>query len=204
MRLLSVFNQISLDGYFTDENGDISWAHRDDPEWSTYTSENASGRSELLFGRVTYEMMAAFWPTPMAAEVAPVVARTMNEVPKIVVSRTLESVDWQNSRLLRGDLVEEVGALKAEPGDDLLIMGSGSIIPPLLSAGLIDRIQIVIVPVVLGRGRSMFEGVAPHLPMTLTEERRFSNGNVVLSYEPAEAVGDDATGPANSEAASAR
>ena len=123
--------------------GDMSWAHKRDEEWNAFTSGNASGEAELLFGRVTYEMMAAFWPTPEAARMLPQVAAGMNRMRKFVVSRTLKEASWQNTTLLKGDLVSEANRLKQQPGPDLLIMGSGSIVSQLTEAGLIDAYQIV-------------------------------------------------------------
>ena len=90
MRKLSVFNSVSLDGYFTDAKGDMSWAHKSDPEFDAFTSENAKGGGTLLFGRKTYEMMVSFWPTPAAMEQMPDVAKGMNSLEKIVFSRTLQ------------------------------------------------------------------------------------------------------------------
>src|SRR5687767_15122597 len=107
MRSLVVFNSVSLDGYFTGENGDLSWAHAgaDDAEWNEFVGKNASGDGVLLFGRVTYEMMASFWPTPAAMEMMPEVAEGMNRMPKVVFSRSLSSVSWSNTTLAKGDLV---------------------------------------------------------------------------------------------------
>ena len=119
MRKIHVFENISLDGYFTDEKSDMSWAHKRDEEWNAFASGNASGEAELLFGRVTYEMMAAFWPTAEAAKLLPDVAAGMNRMRKLVVSRTLEAVTWQNTTLLKGDLVSEAMRLKKQLGPDL-------------------------------------------------------------------------------------
>jgi len=109
----------------------------------------------------------------------------MNRRRKYVVSRTLKQVTWQNTVLLKGDLVTEVGRLKGESGGGIVILGSGSLVPPLLAAGLIDEIQVVVVPVVLGGGRTMFEGIPRQVALKLTKTRSFRNGKVVLSYEPA-------------------
>src|SRR3569833_1166488 len=110
MRKLSVFNHISLDGYFVSAGGDMSWAHQgsDDAEYQAFVANNASGDSEMLFGRITYEMMAGFWPTPIAHQQMPVVAAKMNNGRKVVFSRTLTKADWNNTKLVKGDLVEEV------------------------------------------------------------------------------------------------
>lgn len=185
MRKLSAFDNVSLDGYFVDGRGDMSWAHKQDAEWSAFTSENASGGGALLLGRVTYEMMASFWPAPAAAAMNPVVAEGMNRMPKVVFSRTLESAAWQNTRLVKGDLVSEVRKLKAEPGPDMVILGSGSIVSQLSQARLIDEYQVVVHPIALGRGRTLFEGLESRLNLTLKRTRAFGNGCVVLWYQPA-------------------
>ena len=185
MRKLSAFEQVSLDGYFVDAGGDMSWAHKQDPEWNEFTASNAGGGGALLFGRVTYEMMASFWPTPAAIAAMPAVAEAMNEMPKLVVSRTLKEASWKNTTLVAGDLVAEVRKMKKEAGPDLVILGSGSIVSQLAQAGLIDLFQIVVNPIVLGRGRTLFEGAREKIPLKRTDTRAFGNGNVVLSYEPA-------------------
>ena len=99
MRRLIAFEQVSLDGYFVDANGDMSWAHKQDPEWNEFAAGNAKGDGSLVFGRVTYDMMASFWPSPAALERMPAVAEGMNNLPKVVFSRTLDKVSWKNTRL---------------------------------------------------------------------------------------------------------
>ncbi len=185
MPTLTVFNQISLDGYFTDRNGDMSWAHKDDPEWNAFASGNAKGGGALLFGRITYQMMASFWPTPAALEQMPTVAERMNNLPKVVFSRTLDRTSWNNTKLVKGDLAAEVRKMKNAPGEDMVILGSGTIVSQLAQEGLIDTYQLVIIPVVLGDGRTLFEGVGNNLNLKRTDTRTFGNGNVVVTYEPA-------------------
>ncbi len=184
MRRLIAFEQVSLDGYFVDANGDMSWAHKQDPEWNAFAASNASGGGALLFGRVTYEMMASFWPTPAAIERAPAVAEGMNTMPKVVFSRTLEKASWKNTTLVKRDIAAEVRRMKEESGPGIAILGSGSIVSQLARAGLIDEFQIVVNPIVLGRGRTLFEGVKEKLGLKLIKTRAFGNGNVVLYYEP--------------------
>jgi len=181
-RRLMVFNSVSLDGNFTDGTPDVNWAHARDEEWQKFTRENAGGDAELIFGRKTYEMMASFWPTPEATQRLPDVAASMNRMRKNVFSRSLSSVQWDNSRLVKGDLAEEVRGLKAQAGPALLIMGSGEIVSQLTQAGLIDEYQLIFVPLVLGRGRSLFEGVTTRPRLKLTKTRSFQNGNVVAWY----------------------
>jgi dihydrofolate reductase len=185
MRKLTVFNNVSLDGYFVDRAGDMSWAHKQDDEWAEFTTSNASGDAVLVFGRVTYEMMASFWPTPQAAQTMPEVAERMNSLPKIVFSRTLESASWQNTTLITNDIVGAMRRLKAERGADLVIFGSGTIVAQFTDAHLIDEYQVVVNPLVLGAGRTMFDGVRDRLGLQLTRTRAFKNGNVVLWYAPA-------------------
>jgi dihydrofolate reductase len=185
MRKVRVFDSISLDGFFTDAKNDMSWAHKQDAEWTAFVSGNAGGDGALLFGRVTYQQMVAFWPTPQAAQLMPEVAKGMNAMRKYVVSRTLARVDWQNTTLLKGDLVAEVRALKAQDGPDLVILGSGSVVSQLTAARLIDEYQLVVHPIVLGKGRTLFETLASPLTLRRTNTRSFTNGCVVGWFEPA-------------------
>lgn len=185
MRTLNVFNSVSLDGYFTGHNGDMSWAHKNDPEWLDFTNSNAKGESMMLFGRVTYDMMKSFWPTPAAVQTMPKVAAVMNSAHKVVFSRTLNEATWQNTQLVKDDIAQFVRTLKNEAGPPLLLMGSGSIIAQLTAARLIDQYQIVTVPVVLGAGRTMFEGVPELQNFERTDTKSFSNGNIVTWYRPA-------------------
>lgn len=184
MRQLIVFNQVTLDGFFTDPNGDMSWAHKTDPEWSEFTTTNASGGGVLLFGRVTYQMMASFWPTPAALQSMPEVARQMNSLPKVVFSKTLDQATWNNTTLMKGDIAAETRKLKNTPGDAMVIMGSGTIVSQWSQERLIDEYQVVVNPLVLGNGRTMFEGVADRLQLRLIRTRTFGNGNILLCYEP--------------------
>lgn len=184
MRKLLVFNSVTVDGYFTDMKGDMSWAHQQDPEWNEFVAGNAESGGELLFGRVTYEMMASWWPTPAAAKQFPEVAEQMNKLPKVVFSRTLDQASWQNTKLVKGNLAEEVRKLKEESGEHLVIMGSGSIISQLARENVIDEYQIVVNPIVLGAGRTMFDGIEGRLKLKLTNSRAFGNGNVLLCYAP--------------------
>jgi dihydrofolate reductase len=186
MRKLIVFNHVSLDGYFVDKNGDMSWAKADhqDAEWNAFVAGNASGGGALVFGRITYEMMASFWPTPFAIENMPAVAEGMNNMPKVVFSRTLDHASWNNTTLVKGDLAAEIRKMKQEPGPGMAILGSSNIVSQLAQEGLIDEYQIVVNPVVLGKGRTMFDGVKEQLSLKLTKSRAFGNGNVLLCYEP--------------------
>jgi dihydrofolate reductase len=187
MRRLLVFNNISTDGYFVDSKGDMSWAHNGNPdsEWSSFVASNAKGGGELIFGRITYDLMASYWPTPAAIKNDPVVAEGMNNLPKVVFSRTMDKATWNNTKLIKEGLVAEIRKMKSTSGPGMVIMGSGSIISPLAEERLIDEYQFVVIPVALGSGRTMFGGIKEKLRLRLTKSRAFANGNVVLWYEPA-------------------
>jgi dihydrofolate reductase len=185
MRKLMVFNSMSLDGFIADTKGDMSWAHKQDEEWNSFMARNASGDGVLVFGRKTYEMMAGYWPTPVAAQNSPLVAKRMNELQKIVFSRTMEKASWQNTTLLKGGLVEDVRRLKQEAGANLVILGSASIVAQLSDARLIDEYQIAVGSIALGGGKSMFAGIGEKLALKLVSTRSFQNGNVFLTYHPA-------------------
>ena len=142
-----------------------------------------------MFGRATYEGMAAYWPTATAEEDDPRVAERMNRLPKIVVSRTLQSADWNNTRVINGDVATELPALKEEPGGDIMILGSSNLTVSLMELGLLDELRIMVMPVVLGAGKSLFRTAEERFTLKLLDTRAFSSGNVVLIYEPAQSLG---------------
>jgi len=176
---------ISVDGYYCDARSDMRFAHKppDDQEWNEFVAGNSGGESVLLFGRVTYDMMASWWPSPMAAQAMPDVAARMNALPKVVFSRTLDRAHWNNTTLVKDDIQAAVRRMKSEPGPDLTILGSGSVVTQLAGAGLIDTFQVVVNPVALGGGKSLFAGLAQPLSLKLTRTRVFQNGATVLWYE---------------------
>jgi dihydrofolate reductase len=184
MPTISSFISLSLDGCYADANGDMSWAHNQDPEQAEFTRVNAKGGGRLIFGRTTYQMMASFWPTPAAMQMMPEVAKAMNEMPKIVFSRTLKSADWQNTAV-QPDLISGAKKLKAEAGTDVAILGSGSIVAQLIEAGLLDELQVMLVPVSLGGGKRLFDGVKREVRWKTLETRSFkATGNIFIRYRP--------------------
>lgn len=182
-RKLFVFNLVTLDGYFEGQKRDISW-HNVDAEFNEYAIEMLNSLDTLLFGRVTYELMAGFWPTPEAIRNNPIIAGKMNALPKVVFSRTLDKVEWHNTRLVKDNLEEEVRKMKKQPGMDMVILGSGAIMSVFANAGLIDEYRLVVNPVVLGRGTPLFKGISDRLNLRLLKTKAFKSGNVLLCYEP--------------------
>jgi len=183
MRKLFVFNLVTLDGYFEGPNRDISW-HNVDAEFNEYAVAMLNSADTLLFGRVTYDLMAGYWPTADAIKNDPIVAEKMNSLPKIVFSRTLEKAAWQNTRLVKDNIEEEVKKMKTQPGKDMALLGSGVILSEFAQSGLIDEYRIMVNPVVLGSGNPLFKGIRDRLKLKLLTTRTFKSGNVLLYYQP--------------------
>ena len=183
MRKITVFNFVTLNGYYKGPNGDISW-HRHGEEENEFAAGNLKSGGILLFGRVTYEMMASYWPTPAAAENDPAVAEGMNKAEKIVFSRTLKKAEWNNTRLIKDNIVEEIKKMKQTPGEDMVLLGSGSILTQLAEKGLIDEYQIMVDPVVIGGGTPILKDIRHKLDLKLTKTKTFKSGVVLLCYQP--------------------
>ena len=182
MRKVLFFILTSLDGYFEGPNREIDW-HNVDVEFNNFSIEQLHSVDILLFGRVTYEMMARFWPSRQAIETDPIVANLMNSMPKVVFSKTLASATWQNTRLVKSNFAEEISRLKQQPGKDLIIFGSSDLAVTFLQAGLLDEIRLLINPVVLGGGKPLFNGIQKKLKLKLKSSRVFQSGNVLLCYD---------------------
>lgn len=183
MRKLTTFNFITLNGFYKELNEDIGW-HKHGGEEAEYSEEMLALSNVLLFGRKTYENMVSFWPTPMAKELFPKVAEGMNKAEKIVFSTTLVNVSWENTTVVNGDIVEKTRQLKQSPGNDLTILGSGTIINLFTDSNLIDEYQIMVDPVAIGEGTTLFRGIKNNLDLKLTETRTFKSGMVLLIYKP--------------------
>lgn len=185
MRKLLAFNNITLDGYFSGAGGDLSWAYKKrapDPEWDAFVAGNAQGGGQGILGRVTYELMAKYWPTEEAAHNNMDVANGINSTSKVVISKTLDRAAWRNTVIVRSDLPGAIRELKQRQGADMVILGSGSVVAQFTAEGLIDEYQFVVNPVVIGKGRTMFEGLTQHVELTRGVVRTFNNGNVLLTY----------------------
>lgn len=126
--------------------------------------------------------MASYWPKAEVIEKDPVIAKGMNESEKIVFSRTLKKTKWNNTHLIRKKMEKAVLEMKQQPGSDIVILGSGNIIQQLAQKGLIDEFQIVVVPVVIGKGSSMFKGIKSRLNLNLVDTKIFRSGNILLCY----------------------
>ena len=183
MDKISSFNFITLNGYLNGSDGDINW-HRHGAEENQYAADSLQSGSTLIFGRKTYEMMAAYWPAPMAMENDPTVAEGMNNANKIVISGTLKKADWKNTKIISNDVVNEIKRLKELPGNGFTLLGSGSILTLFSENGLIDEYQIMIDPVAIGNGTPIFNEIRQPLNLKLTGVKAFKSGVVLLSYKP--------------------
>jgi len=183
MARLTAFTFTTLNGFYKGPGDDYSW-HTHGGEEAEYAADSLAGGGTLLFGHRTYDDMASFWPSPMAAEQFPEVAAGMNRADKIVFSHTPFTPEWDGTRCVSGDIVEEVRKLKASADDDMAILGSGSIVGLFADHGLIDSHQIMIDPVVIGDGATLFAGITRTIGFQVTDSRVFASGTVLLSLTP--------------------
>jgi dihydrofolate reductase len=185
MRKLIVSNLISLDGFFDRPGGALDWVILSE-EFFDYSADILSAAGSLIFGRLTYDLMLAFWPN--AAGEDPRVTEKMNELPKIVFSRTLEKVSWgkwNNVRVCR-NAPEEMARLRQVQGGDLLILGSGGLVSSIAPLGLIDEYKLVIQPLVLGKGVPLFGSTPSRINFRLKDSRTLATGVVIQTYIPGE------------------
>jgi len=186
MTKISVFDHVTVDGFFAGPNGEIDWfkSIEKDDEFEAFTHQSAQSGSTLVFGRTTYEMMKSFWPTPEAIKMDPGMARVMDESPKIVFSKTLKSVEegpnWKNITLVRD--IDRAAILELREKSDVTVLGSGSIVQQFANLGLIDDYTLVVVPLVLGEGKPLFLGVRK-TSLKLELSKSFKNGVIVNRYK---------------------
>jgi len=183
MRKVILFMMVTLDGFFEGPNQSLDW-HNVDEEFNELAIKQLNELDTLFFGRVTYQGMANYWPTPMALEDDRIVANKMNSLAKVVFSTTLEKAEWNNTRLVKGHVAEEVTKLKQQPGKDIAIFGSSDLAVSLIHMGLLDEVRLMVNPVVLGAGKRLFEGLQDGLQLKLLETKAFRSGNVLLYYQP--------------------
>jgi dihydrofolate reductase len=179
MRNVIMFNMVSLDGFFAGPNQEIDWFVFDEDLERYIKATQMMKADTLLFGRVTYEGMAAYWPSAEGD-----LADFMNKVPKVVFSRTLDKAEWNNSRLVKDNVLEEVSRLKQQPGKDIFLYGSADFASTLIQHGLVDEYRLGVNPVVLRGGTALFKGSPARLNLKLLEARPLTSGVVILHYKP--------------------
>ena len=190
MRRIILMMSVSLDGFIEGPGRELDW-HMVDDELHSHFNEQLSAMGAFLSGRVTYELMAGFWPTadadPTSTRVVAEFSRIWRDMPKIVYSRTLERADW-NTTVVRDVVPEEVMELKAQPGGDLML-GGADLAATFLRHDLIDEYRVYVHPIVIGRGKPMFPPSDARINLRLVETRTFGNGVVLLRYQRPDAQG---------------
>ncbi len=181
MRKINAFLFLSLNGFFKGPNDDITW-HKHGGEEIKYSEKMLKQNNTILFGRKTYQLMEAFWPSPAAIDMYPKVAEGMNKAEKLVFTRTPFEPIWEKTKVISGDIIENIKTLKASAGKDMTILGSGSIIDLLTDSGLIDEYQFMIDPVAIPVGTTIFKGIKNRLDLQLTDSMTFKSGIVLLYY----------------------
>ncbi len=184
MRKVFLFNLITLNGFFEGPDQDINWHHVDE-QFNEFAVNQLHEIGTLLFGRVTYHLMASYWPTEFAKADDPIVAGLMNDMPKVIFSKTLDKAEWRNSRLVKGDPAAEVSKLRQQSGKDIAIFGSSNLAVTLAEHDLIDEYRVIVNPVFLGEGTPLLKGIKNKIELKLLQARTFESGNVLLSYAPA-------------------
>lgn len=186
MRKIVVFNLISLDGYFAGSEGDIDW-HIVDNEFNKFAIEQTSQFGGIIFGRITYELFESYWPKalkdPKTSPDDLKIAQTIDDVWKIVCSRSLKDVTWKNSRVFQDINPEEIKRWKEMDGKDLVIFGSGTIVQQFTNLGIVDEYRLMVNPVILGKGKPMFKNVKDRQKLKLIKTRPFKSGNIFLYYQ---------------------
>jgi dihydrofolate reductase len=183
MSKMILFNMMTVDGFFEGPDKEIDW-HNVDNEFNDFAIEQLDHASFLIFGRLTYELMVSYWPTPSALSDDPVVAGKMNSIPKIVYSKTLDRTDWNNTRLIKEVVDEECKKLKEQNDQDIFIFGSANLATTFRNLDLIDEYRIMVNPVILGQGNTLFKPSSERLKLKLIKTRSFISGNVLLYYQP--------------------
>jgi dihydrofolate reductase len=188
MRKVILFMHVSLDGFVCGPNGEQDWMTMDDDKIGEYLIPDLQTTVDcILVGRVLYQGFASFWPgmasNPSAPKELQAFAQWMENTPKVVFSKTLDKLDWKNSRLARNELAEEVAFLKQEPGGDMVIFGGAGIVDNFTKLNLVDEYRIKLEPVVLGKGKSLFAEIAERIKLRLIRSKSFDSGVVALYYE---------------------
>jgi dihydrofolate reductase len=186
---------VSLDGVMEDpggaenfEHGGWSFEFDRGEEGDKFKLDEALDAEALLLGRATYEGFAAAWPSREGE-----FADKFNSMPKYVVSSTLDEAEWNNSTVLKGDVVEEVSKLRQGPAGDIVVHGSAQLVQALVEHDLVDELRLMVFPVVLGKGKRLFDGTSDKKPLKLAYSKTVGDGVAILIYEPAgkEAKGSD-------------
>jgi dihydrofolate reductase len=186
MRNVIMHISMTVDGFVAGPNGEMDWLALDPESWAADVERMKEKIDTVLLGRVNYEGFGGYWPTvadnPASGAADVTFSKWLDAVPKVVFSTTLDKADWQNSRLVKGDLMEEVQKLKQQPGKDIMIMNSTSIGQQLMRAGLVDEYWLWVNPAIIGAGRPLFENIHDRINLQLVEIKPHASGSFFLRY----------------------
>jgi dihydrofolate reductase len=184
MRRIILSIPITLDGFIEGPNRELDWVIADD-ELHEFYSQLLQHADTLLYGRVTYELMASYWPTATDDKTIPMgmvhFANTLNPMPKIVFSKTLTKVGW-NTQIINSVIPEEIMKMKAGPGRNILLGGGASLVQTFMEIGLVDELQLLIQPVAIGAGKPLFGGINRQVRLDFKWSQPFHSGAVLLCY----------------------
>jgi len=187
MRKVIFLMHVTLDGYVAGPNGEMDWIVYND-DMAKYSHDLHSTTDTAIYGRVTYQMMAGYWPTVLTNPDSDPTdlphAHWLESATKIVVSKTLQTVEWKNTVLIQDNIAEAMTKIKQQPGKNLWLLGSPTLAQTFMQLGLIDEYRPNIDPVVLGSGKPLFGGLSNKLNLNLIDSRTFTGGVVALRYEP--------------------
>jgi dihydrofolate reductase len=187
MRKVILSEMISLDGFFAGPNGEIDW-HIVDEEFNQYAIDLLNTVDTILFGRVTYQLFESYWPAaatnPSTSKSDLEIAHKINNITKVVFSKTLKKTEWKNTKLIKEIIAEMILKMKRQPGKNIVIYGSGSIASTFMNLGLIDDYLLFVNPVVLGSGKPLFKNIKDRHNLLLANTKTFKSGVVLLDYQP--------------------
>jgi dihydrofolate reductase len=186
MRHVVLFSHVSLDGFTEGPDGGLDWITVDDEGWDAVIALQETADA-ALFGRVNYEGFEGYWPTaaenPSATPHEVAHARWLEQADRVVFSKTLETVNWKGTRIVRDDLAGAIASMKQQPGKDMLLFGGANIAQTLMKLGLIDEFHLMVNPVILGGGKPLFQGLTERIPLKLVNAKTFGSGVVALHYQ---------------------
>ena len=183
MRKIIVSNLITIDGYFEGLNQDLSWFVTGN-DFFDYAVKQLDEVDTILFGRITYQQMAAFWPDAKTEDAAMATIKDkMNSLQKIVFSKTLIKAEWNNTQLIREHITDEIIKLKQQPGKDIVIFGSGTIVSELTALKLIDEYRLIVNPVILSSGNPLFKSINEKVNLRLINMKVLDSGSVIMYYQ---------------------
>jgi dihydrofolate reductase len=187
MRKIILNMMVTVDGFMEGENKDLSW-HLADNEWDKYAIENMDTTDTIIFGRVCYELFESYWPkaakNPNTGKDDLTIAKWIDSSKKIVFSRTMKEVSWNNTTLLHDVSVDEINTLKQGSGKDMIMFGGAGIAQSFMNLNLIDEYRLFVNPIILGKGKLLFENLKVKLNLKLINTKHFKSGLVGLYYVP--------------------